>query len=337
MFQASSSYAEELRIGVTFSPKQSEYLEQEWKEVYLEILDMGFDMIRLGAYWSEIEPKEGLYDFRVLDWQIRQAHKKGVPVLLTVGMKSPRWPEYFIPKWVHRKTRLSFGKDLAESEYLTEKTLQFMSVVVQRYRRESIIHYWQVENEPLERSGPMKWWINKDFLEQEIELVRELDKRGRPIVLNVATYPNGMLRFLHKLTSPNIPISEAAQLCDILAINVYPMVGHKLWKLKLRFKAGIASHKEYLTKVIDTARSQGKEVWATELQAEPWEPGELVHKGKEGPTTAWPEGFMADFDQLSDLGVRTIFLWGAEYWNFRKTKHKDESWNNAALEILKRR
>ena len=65
---AGSLHAEEpVVVGVTYSPKQSEYLDQDWKKTYIEILDCGFNAIRLGAYWNEIEKEPGVYDFNVLD------------------------------------------------------------------------------------------------------------------------------------------------------------------------------------------------------------------------------------------------------------------------------
>jgi hypothetical protein len=328
-------YAETTRIGITFSSTQSEYLGQDWKKTYIQILDMGFDIIRLGAYWSQIEKEKDRFDFSDLDWQIREAKKRGVSVVLTVGMKAPRWPEYFIPDWVLKETHLGFGADVSKNDYVKERCLKFIRETIVHCRQERIIKYWQVENEPLDRSGANKWWIDKDFLREEIELVKELDNRNRQVILNVATYPNGFLRFLSRITSPNDPLSESLQLCDILGINVYPTVGHKFFWFKLRFRTDSGQRLKYLSDIVELAKEKGKEVWATELQAEPWEPGELVHKGRSEPTTAWPGVMRETFKELHSLGIDTIFLWGGEYWHFRKSEHADESWLEAVSKLLK--
>ena len=90
----------------------------------------------------------------------------------------------------------------------------------------------------------------------------------------------------------------------------------------------------YLSDIVELTKEKKKEIWATELQAEPWEPGELVHKDKGQPTTAWPEAIKQTFKELHSLGIDTIFLWGGEYWHYRKFKHNDISWLEAISSLL---
>lgn len=322
-------------MGVTYSPKQSGYFAQDWKKVYLSVLEMGFEIVRLGAYWSDIEKEEGIYDFTDLDWQLEEAGKRKIAVLLTVGMKAPRWPEYYIPKWVLKKARLRFGQDVSRDPYLGDKTLKFIERVVERYRYNRAVQYWQVENEPLDRAGQHYWWIGKKFLKEEVDLVRSLDPRKRPIVVNVATYPNKFLHCVVRLSSPTYPVTNALPICDILGLNIYPTVGHKMWWFKLYFWTHSHERSECFAGIIKRARQHGKAVWITELQAEPWEPGEVVHKGKEEPSTVWPDMIDVAFREIRSLGVDTIFLWGVEYWYFRKEHHHDESWWEKASRILR--
>ncbi len=331
----SISYAEHLKIGTTYSQKQSEYLSQDWKKVYASILEIGFDVLRLGAYWDEIEKKEGIYDFDNLDWQIEQAKKKSISVLLTVGMKAPRWPEYHIPAWVLRNAKLSAGQDVSRDNYLKEKTLKFVKTVVERYDNESIIKWWQVENEPLDRSGPKHWWIGRNFLKEEVELVRSIDTKKRPIVINLATYPNKVLHVIARLSSPTYPVTNALPLCDILGINIYPTVGHKLWNLKLYFWSKPGERMKCYSSVINKAHRAGKKVWVTELQAEPWEPGELVHKAEENPKTASTDMILTAFNELQSLGIDAVLLWGVEYWCYRQERYEDSSWWRKAINLIK--
>ena len=335
LLQCTALYAEPVRIGTTYSPVQSEYLELDWKETYISTLDMGFDIIRLGAYWGRIEKEEGHYDFSRLDWQIKEARKKGVPVVLTVGMKAPRWPEYFIPAWVLDKARLSYGADVSKNEYLRKRVLIFIEKTVNRYKNEPIIKYWQVENEALNRMGEKNWFIGKDLLKKEIELVKALDKKNRPILLTTATYPNGFLRLMSRLTTPHDPIAENLELCDILGLNIYPAIGHKFWWMKFYFWTNRKERYRYFSKLLSYVKSKEKDAWIVEFQAEPWEPGELVHKGKERPPTGWPEAARESFGEFRSLGFDTIFLWGAEYWRFREVRHKDTEWNNMVSGLLK--
>ena len=140
VFQGTVLFAEEVRIGTTFSPLQCEYFGMDWKKAYLAILDEGFDIIRVSAYWDEIEKEEGVYDFTVLDWQVEQARKKGVPVVLAVGIKVPRWPEYHIPDWLEEQMRFGIGAKISNNRLLREKTFQFIEKTVLRYKAVSYTH-----------------------------------------------------------------------------------------------------------------------------------------------------------------------------------------------------
>jgi hypothetical protein len=146
--------ARPIALGFTFSQRQAEYLELPWDEVYDAALDLSPTIIRLGAYWDEIEPVEGVYDWSTLDAQLDQADERGLDVILTVGMKAPRWPEYFLPTWLEPRLELDDGATVSERAELRQRTLAFVERVVQRYRGHDAVAYWQVENEPLDPSGP---------------------------------------------------------------------------------------------------------------------------------------------------------------------------------------
>jgi len=335
LFQCSMLCAEPLRAGTTFSPRQCEYLDMDWKETYITILGYGFDIIRLGAYWNEIEKKEDIYDFSDLDWQVKKAREKGTPLILTVGMKAPRWPEYFIPGWILEKVSLPFGADVSRCEYLKRRTLKFVEKVVNRYKDDPVISYWQVENEPMNRIGEKYWFIGAAFLEQEVDLVRRLDGGKRPILLTTATYPNSFLRFIARLSVLHDPVAESLKMCDILGLNVYPVVGHRFWRKNVYFRTGRKERETYFSPILDVIRAKGKTAWIVELQAEPWEPGQLVHKGEERPPTGIPADAEASFREFRALGIDTILLWGAEYWCFRETRHGDKKWRETVAGILR--
>jgi len=335
LFQAQILFAQDLKIGTTYSPRQSEYLGLDWKETYLSILDLNLDVIRLGTYWNEVEKVKDTYDFTVLDWQIGEARKRNIPVLLSVGMKAPRWPEYFIPEWMIKNMEQGFGEGIpGDDEYLKDRALQFIRAVVSHYKDEKIIRYWQVENEPLDRAGAQYWWITRNFLKQEVDLVRKIDGGKRPIVINVATYPNRFLRSLSKFYAPYDAVQEAIPLCDILGLNVYPAVGHKFWWRKMYFWSTSSERIEYFSDILRKIKFQGKKAWIIEFQAEPWEPGLLVHKGTDRPPTGWPEASREYFNEFKSMGFDTFLLWGAEYWHFRKIQHQDDNWWNMVLDLF---
>jgi len=334
ILQSFPALSEELYLGTTYSRVQSEYFKQDWKKTYISILDMGFEVIRLGAYWNRIEAEKGVYDFESLDWQIKEARKRNVGVILTVGMKAPRWPEYHFPGWIKSEAPVRLGQDVSQNENIRERTLIFVRNVVDHYKNNSAIRYWQVENEPFDRAGPDQCWISPLLVKQEIEIVRKLDTLGRPIVINTATYPNKILRFIAKMTAPINAFDEAMRLCDIIGLNIYPTVGHKMWWLKMYFRTNEVERIKYFSGIVDWAKKNGKEVIVTELQAEPWEPGQVVHAGKDMPLTIMPGNIRYYLNEVYSLGIDTILLWGAEYWHFRKREHKDKIWLKEAVKVL---
>ena len=287
---------------------------------------MNFDVLRVGAYWAEIEREEGVYDFTQLDWQVEQAAKNDIPLVLVVGMKSPRWPEFYIPEWLMSKVKLSFGQDVGKNALIKEKTLLFVEKVVTRYKDKKIIHYWQVENEALNRFGAKYWYIGKDLLKEEVDLVRTLDPGNRPIILTAATYPSRILRVISFLTLPHDAIEECLEMCDILGVNVYPAIGYKIGRWKFYIRANKKERDVYFKKIVQRIKAAGKKPWITELQAEPWEAGHLVYREEENPPTAQPQYMAAHIEEFEALGFETILLWGVEYWIYRWSFHGDVSW-----------
>lgn len=320
--------------GTTFSPRQCEYLGLDWKETYQAILDLPFDIIRLGAYWDDIEKEEGHFDFTDLDWQIAQAKERNLPVILTVGMKAPRWPEYHIPKWLMKKIKLSYGAEVSDNTLLQERTLLFIEQVVSRYRDEKIVRYWQVENEALNRFGGKRWRIDKEFLKKEAALVEKLDPQNREIILTAATYPNRFLRFLSRTFTKGDPLADSLEGGDILGVNVYPIIGQTTGCGGFYLQSPQKDRLSYFEDLIRMGKEKQKSIWVMELQAEPWEPGFLAHREKEKPPSGWPEGTKLTLKELQSQGYRTFLFWGAEYWYHQKKEFGNSEWWETIEDIL---
>ncbi|HEX9780211.1 MAG TPA: beta-galactosidase [bacterium] len=324
-----------MRIGTTFSRTQCGYLGLDWRETYRAILSLDLDVVRLGAEWDEIEAQPGRYDFEKLDWQIAQARRRGVPVLLAVGMKTPRWPEYHLPLWLLKQVRLRHGRPVGRQAPVREGVLRFIREVVERYRDEPAVRWWQVENEPYDRAGPGQWWIEPELVEKEVALVRELDPQHRLTVLNFATYPHGLLRRLVWFFTRHDPVGEGLASADILALNVYPVVGHRWGRLtRSYYWTSPDERAAHLVPIVRRIQEAKRPVWVTELQAEPWEPGWLAYTGAAHPPTSHPEMLQPYVEEMRELGIEVILLWGAEYWYFRKTRLNDSTWWDAVRALL---
>jgi len=288
--------------GVTFSKPFAEHLGLNWNETYLALLDdAGVKRVRLPSYWTEIESQKGIYDFEDLDWQIHEAQKRDVKIILTLGQKQPRWPECHIPNW---------AENLNEHERQTE-LINFISKVVERYRdRENIIN-WQIENEPFLPFGECPKF-NKNFFNREVAQVRLLD--SRPLIIS----DSGELSTWY----------GASSRADILGTTLYRIVWNNtvgyvhypITSIAYRLKAAIIMLITGVDKII-----------IVELQAEPWGPKMIIETPlQEQYKSMSPEQFQKNIEFVKQVEFSEAYFWGGEWWYWLKTvKGDDRIWNQA--------
>src|SRR3989338_1262598 len=127
-------------FGVTYSARNAEDFGMSRTSVFTEILDdLKVRHIRLPVYWTEVEKENDKYDFSEIDWQLREAEKRGAEIILAVGRKLPRWPECFVPEWVSAKKDRNFEET---------ELFDYIETTVERYKNNPALKIWQVENEP---------------------------------------------------------------------------------------------------------------------------------------------------------------------------------------------
>lgn len=297
-------------LGATYSHREIEWLKLDPKRSFQRALDFHFDLLRLGVYWDECEPKQGHFNFRKIDKLLTECNKAGQPVVLTVGAKAPRWPEYFLPKWLK-----------AESVHQIEKPLlTFITEVVTALKNHPCIASWQIENEPLDQSGPNHWAIPESFLWREIKKIRRLDSE-RPIHLN----------FWGDHAVDREDIIQAREQSDSIGIDLYfrqpaddgQYHGPRFADWRLKWWAWW------------NLRRKHKQFWITELQAEPWEHDNAV-KFSANPPSLNAQFLVQNFSRAKKFNPDVILLWGLEYWLW-KEQQGDDSLVKAVQQIQKSR
>jgi len=297
--------------GITFSQFYAqEELSLNWQESYLAVLDEFNNRdLRLIAYWQYLESEEGQFDFSDLDWQIEEAEKRNKQVVLVVGRKVPRWPECHEPDWLNPLT-----EDLKK-----QKLLIYLETIIKRYQNNKTIWAWQIENEPLFRFFGNCPKPDKEFLKKEIQLIKSLDPT-RPIIVTDSGEISTWL--------------GTAGISEIFGTTLYRQVWNKHffgW-LKYPYPPFWYALRSLLVKSF----SATKEVIISELQAEPWAPRQ--QSIVDLPLTEQVERFKSK-DLKNNLrfaqktGIDKIYLWGAEWWYWRKIKG-DESYWETGKEIL---
>ncbi|OGM29304.1 hypothetical protein A2801_02145 [Candidatus Woesebacteria bacterium RIFCSPHIGHO2_01_FULL_41_10] len=302
-------------IGASFSHRHLETLGLSSLDAIKAFEKLGLTWIRLGCYWNEIEKTTNNFVFESLDPLVEFCEKKNIKVVMTVGMKAPRYPEYYIPDWV-LPTPLPRLTTIGEKhKRLTHYLFRFIETVIGHYKNSSAVKIWQVENEPLDPSG-QKWWrIHPDLLKKEVQLVKKLDKE-REILVNL--WGNEL--------SKRQTYKKALDLADIVGLDLYPR--HPIPFLKwFKLYVGPLDSKKTIFKISETIKSQ-KKLFLAELQAEPWEPGELT-TSKNNPPSFRPNHFKQNLDYGKGFSPEVILLWGFEYWYWRKTMGDNRYWREA--------
>ena len=291
--------------GVSFSTMHAEELGLDWRSAYLAVLDdLKARDLRIPAYWPRVEKARDGYDWSELDFQLREARARDARVVLAVGRRLPRWPECHVPEW---------AQGLSWEEQKTELR-EYITAVVERYKGNSTISYWQVENEPYlsafayDHCGE----LDEAFLKEEIALVRSLD--SRPILItdsgNLGTwmgpYKNG----------------------DVFGTSLYIYFWNpELGQFKTKLPALFYRAKERMVELLYGK----KQTFLIELSLEPW----LIEPTVDAPLEE--QLLRMDINKFNEIiayarqtSFDTQYLWGAEWWYYLKnTKGHPEFWDAA--------
>lgn len=297
---------EEISYGVSFSKFHADELRLPWKETYQAILtDLNVKHIRLSAHWPMVESENDRYNFEELDYQIEEAEKHGVEIILSVGRRLPGWPECHESQW---------AKNLSWEERKGE-IREYIETVVNRYKDNGAIVYWQVENEPFltvfarEHCGGD---LDKEFLEEEIALVRELDPSRQIIVTD----------------SGNLGLWFGAwKRGDVFGTSVYLY----LWNPTIGKVKTVYHPFFYKLKTSAMELFFGKkESFLIELSLEPFLTKPIVETSREIQLDRMGiEKWSEVIEFAGETGFKNQYLWGAEWWYYMKLNGHPEFWNAA--------
>lgn len=294
-----------MRIGATFSATHARWLGLDPAQALAQVIELGLEPLRLCGYWNQ-PPAD-------LDWQLDQAAQAGRRVVLTVGMKAPRWPEFHLPS--SQRLELRSGGEVHAELPVARAARAQVEAMVERFRERSVIEWWQVENEPSNKSGPNRWWISPAVLEREVAAVRARDHR--PVILTAFGHFSRLvdefsghscvnqeaLRGLGSGAEPEL--LELLQAGDVLGLDVYRSIGRGGWV------AHAGSHVPYLEHWQAEAEARGIGCWVTELQAEPWEASADTQWE---PRSVGPTDIVDRLAEVRAADLGMVLLWGVEYW-----------------------
>ena len=315
-----SSIKRPRKLGTTFSQLQCGYLGVNYRDAFEHICSLGFNLIRLCSYWSEIEREPNTFDFTVLDWLLSTAEKHSINVVLTVGMKAPRWPEFHFPDWVQERCDTSnAGQPLDANPALADLTLNFIQAVMNHTKSSPCIKYWQVENEAFNTPDVAAGrCLSYDFVQREVALARKTAAAGQRILLT-----NGIsLAPVDFVKSDEHAFKQSLSLADAVGINVYTKVGTFLGLYQTPFPVFWRKLASWRNSMV----SAGKEAWITEAQAEPWEYKTLAATARSAYPSSSPQSAADAAITLGQLEYSPVLLWGCEYWYWQKVNERNHWW-----------
>jgi len=296
--------------GVSFSIKQARNLGLDWQANFLALVDdLHFKNLRLMSYWDESEPIRGQLNFTDLDWQMDQAAMRGVKVSLAVGLRQPRWPECHEPVWA---TKLN-GNAWKQALYA------YMQIVVDRYKNNPALASWQLENE-----GENNWFgtcdpPDRQRLNEEFNFMKQWDP-DHPIEMSLSDE--------HGLPiNPPVPDAYGFSVYRIVWNDKFPPNGYiyyptPIWYHRLR------------AAVIQLM--QHRPTFIHELQMEPWGPEDFKNLSiAEQNQSMSAAQIHQNFIFARQLGMKDIYVWGGEFWYWRKVNGDPSIWNAVKTELTK--
>jgi hypothetical protein len=298
-----------LKVGVTFSQTYATSLKLDWKETLTAALDdLHIRFFRIPAYWNIVEPKQGRYDWSSMDFQLDEIAKRGGHVILSVGLKSPRWPECWMPDWARTLS--------TDEEH--DARLRYLKSTVERYKDHPALQSWQIENEPSFRFGECPP-PNLEFFKREIDLVRSIDPHHP-----VATTDSGELA-TWLAVGPQV---------DRLGVSVYRIV-RVMW-LGWVWPYDWVPPYWYARKAA-LVSPWVKQIYVSEFQMEPW----LESSALDTPLdrqfeTFTPERMKKNFDFATRMQITEIHFWGVEWWYWMKTQKNDARFWDLARDFFSR-
>ncbi|TAH33862.1 hypothetical protein EYC58_00260 [Candidatus Saccharibacteria bacterium] len=277
------------KYGISFSVKQCRAFGLDPVEALDWLLKQGWRRFRLMSYWDEHEKVQGEFDFAALDKQLEQIAAAGGVVTLCLGARQPRWPENHWPEWAWQ----------ADKPHRTISLLHYIQSVMLRYRTNSTIVSYQLENEALLKKFGKRVEVDRKRLRLEYKLVKQL-ALTKPVIMTTST-------------SWGIPVRRPRP--DIVGFSFYQV----LYSAE-RHRYTTAFHNPWLDRIrAATIRALWrKPSFIHELQLEPWGPQAIWEmSAAEQDKSMNNKQIAINLSKAEQTGLYPIDIWGAEWWYWR--------------------
>lgn len=307
----------EPQYGLSFSHRRAAELGLDPAEAFLALLiHLKPRLMRLSISWDAIAPEPGRYELDSIRWYLDRTEEYGCRVLLTAGITEPDRRGFSLPAWLTGMAPPSERAGSTGQGRLMANVLLMLERVVAALADYDAIDAWQVENEPFLAASRSRRTlvINPSLLKREVEVVREVDARHRPIVV---THSGGSV-----FDRPwHVALGIADVIGENLALSAVDAEGGRLRRSLTRH--AIAGRLRLLALA---AARQGKPLWITELQTEA-----PIHSSTS--SSRLMDDMQAHIDLARRSGAVRIYLLGAEA-GLISQRRGDQRWWDLARAVL---
>jgi len=293
--------------GITWSKTYADYLGIDPQAgLKAAVEDLGVKYFRIPVYWTEVEPKQGEFQFDWLKAQLDEIAAHGGKAILVVGAKQPRWPECWVPDW---------AKALPTDQEQAAQ-LAYDKKVFDTFASHPAVLAWQVENEPEFLFGTCGRQ-SKEFTRKEISSVKQWEQD---------TQTAGKRQPVYTTTSGEWSTwLEFAGATDGVGISTYRVV---------RLTSGMIFRYFFLPPWAYTRKALIAAVWAgpifvSEMQMEPWMTHGLTDPNDPQIAETMDMNRMkSNLAFASEMHMPSVYFWGAEWWYWMKVKgNHPEYWD----------
>lgn len=325
------------QYGFSYSFENTAWYGLDTHKALTDLLDCcKFSWVRVPFYWDLMVDENGDLKIDDLIFAISEAKKRNIKVVIALGLKTPYYPEYHLPKRI--SDQLNFGQTIDVNHSVVKELLLLDKKIVLALSKFDNIAYWQVENEPL-LANINNIKIDPSLISAEANLVRQTDPLRRPIILShvgPSVFDNKWRKLL--------PILKQG---DVLGVNAYfktqgvnlaefSLLNHEykipwpngfVWPVQSWYF--LSPNYGNLEKDLEV---RGNSLWVMEMQADPYI-RTLPEANKKSYYFGTDDILKAD-KYLKQNRVKSIGLWGSSFWLYRDSI-EDNSWINTVLDIVK--
>ncbi|NJK70743.1 MAG: hypothetical protein HC932_00515 [Thermales bacterium] len=165
------SSVSQAKIGATFVPEYFDNQETNMLILRTIVEDFGMQYIRIGIRWDRTQPNKSLPTLEYYRQYLDYLYSKSVNITFSLGpIKSPRWPEYFIPKWILDTCKCpAHGCTINTKEDLSQFAFDYLDSIVNLLKKEIPKtqlnkHIFEIENECYNPFGKYQWIFSDGYL-----------------------------------------------------------------------------------------------------------------------------------------------------------------------------